>query len=78
MSVKTFAESEASCERTLVYQTVCENFPAHIQQRKQDHVWHVYHHCLLPKILLNQITALPKETDPSESTIIILLLPVVT
>ena len=70
MSVKTLAESEASWERTLVYQTVYENFVVLIQQRKQDDVWHVYHHSLLPKLLINAIAALPEKTDPSESTII--------
>ena len=33
-------------------------------------MWHVYHHCLLPKLLLNSIAALPEKIDPSESTII--------
>ena len=70
MSVKILAESEASWERTLVYQTVYENFVVLVQQRKQDDVWHVYHHCLLPKLLINAIAALPEKTDPSESTII--------
>ena len=70
MSVKILAESEASWERTLVYQTVYEIFVVLIQQRKQDDVWHVYHHCLLPKPLINANAALPKKTDPSESTII--------
>ena len=41
-----------------------------IQQRKQDDVWHVYHHCLLSKLLINAIAALPEKTDPSETTII--------
>ena len=70
MSVKILAESEASWERTLVYQTVYENFVVLIQQQKQDDVWHVYHHCVLPKLLINAIAALPEKTDPSESTII--------
>ena len=70
MSVKILAESEASWERTLVYQTIYENFVVLIQQRKQDDVWHIYHHCLLPKLLINAIAALPEKTDPSDSTII--------
>ena len=41
-----------------------------IQQRKQDDVWHFYHNCLLPKLLINAIAALPEKTDPSESTIL--------
>ena len=52
MSVKFLALSEASWERTLVYQKVFENFVVLNQQRKQDDVWHVYHHCLLPKLLI--------------------------
>ena len=70
MSVKILADSEAFWERTLLYQIVYENFVVLIQQRKQDDVWHVYHHCLLPKLFLNAIAALPEKTDPSESTII--------
>ena len=70
MSVKFLAESEASWERTLVYQTVYENFVVLNQQRKQDDVWHVYHHCLLPKLLIVATAALPEKTDPSDSTII--------
>ena len=69
MTVKILAESESSWERTLVYQTVYENFVVLIQKRKQDDVWHVYHHCLLPKLLINAIAALPEKTYPSESTI---------
>ena len=41
-----------------------------IQQRKQNDVWHVSHHCLLLKLLINAIAALPAKTDPSESIII--------
>ena len=70
MSVKILVESEASWERTLCYQTVYENFVVLIQQRKQDDVWHVYHHWLLPKLLINAIAAMPEKTDPSDSTII--------
>ena len=70
MSVKILAESEAHWERTLVHQTVYENFVVLIQQRKQDDVWHVYNHCLLPKRPINAIAALPEKTNPSESTII--------
>ena len=70
MSVKILAEIEASWERTLVCQTVYVNFVVLIQQRKQDDVWHLYHHSLLPKLLINAIAALPEKTDPSESTII--------
>ena len=70
MSVKILAESESSCESTLVYRTVYENFVVLIQQRKQDNVWNTYHHCLLPKILINAIAALPEKTDPLECSIL--------
>ena len=68
MSVKIFSEFEVSWERTLVYRIVHENFVVLIQQRKQDNVWNTYHHCLLPKLLINAIAALPEKTDPSKST----------
>ena len=70
MSVKIFADSESSCERTLVYRIVYENLIVLIQQRKQDNVWNTYHQCLLPKLLINAIAALPEKTDPSECSII--------
>ena len=70
ISVKILAESESSCERTLVYRTVYENFVVLIQQRKQDNVWNTYHHCLLPKLLIKAIAAVPEKTDPSECSII--------
>ena len=59
MSVKIFAESEVSWEIRLFYQTVYKNFVVLIQQRLQDDVWNVYHHCLLPNILINAIASLP-------------------
>ena len=68
MPVKILAETEASLERTLLYKTTYKNFVVLIQKRKQDEVWHVYHHCLLPK--LNAIAVLPEKNDPSESTFI--------
>ena len=59
MSIKILAELEVSWERTLVCQTVYKNFVVLIQQRIQDDAWNVYHHCLLPNILINAIASLP-------------------
>ena len=70
MSVKILAESEFSCEKTLVYRTVYENFVVLIQQQKKDNVWNTYHQCLLPKLLINAIAAPPEKTDPSECSMI--------
>ena len=70
MSVKIVAESESSYEITSVYRTVYEIFVVLIQQRKQDNVRISYRQCLLPKLLLNAIAALPEKTDPLECSII--------
>ena len=70
MPVKTFSESAASWERTLVYQTLYENFVVLIQQKKIGNVWTVNQHCLVPKLFINAIAALPNKTVPSESSII--------
>ena len=70
MSVKNLSESAISRERTLVYQTLYENFVVLIQQKKIGDVWTVYQHCLIPKLFINAIAALPNKTEPSESIII--------
>ena len=70
MSVKIVSESAISRERTLVYQTLYENFVVLIQQKKIADVWTVYQHCLIPKLFINAITALPSKMEPSESSII--------
>ena len=70
MSVKILSESAISRERTLVYQTLYENFVVLIQQKKIGDVWTVYQHCLIPKLFINAIAALPNKTEPSESSII--------
>ena len=69
MSVKILSESAISRERTLVYQTLYENFVVLIQQKKIGDVWTVYQHCLIPKLFINAISALPNKTEPSESSI---------
>ena len=70
MSVKILSESAISRERTLVYQTLYENFVVLIQQKKIGDVWTVYQHCLIPKLFINAIAALPNKTEPSGSSII--------
>ena len=53
------SESAISFERTLVYQTVFENFVVLIQQKKND-LCYTYQHYLIPKLFINAIAALPK------------------
>ena len=69
MSVKILSESAISFERTLVYQTVFENFVVLIQQRKND-FGYTYHYCLIPKLFINAISALAEKTEPADSSII--------
>ena len=70
MSVKILSESTFSRERTQVYQTLYKNFVVLIQQKKVGEIWTVYQHCLIPKLFINAIAALPNKTEPSESSII--------
>ena len=70
MSVKILSESAISFERTLVYQTVFENFVVLIQQKRENDLCNTYEHCLTPKLFINAIAALPEKTEPAESSII--------
>ena len=70
MSVKMFSESAISSERTLVYQTVFENFVVLIQQKRKNDLWYTYQHYLIPKLFMNSIAALTEKTEPAESSII--------
>ena len=70
MSVQILAESVISFERTLVYQTVFENFVVLIQQKRQGGVWQTYQHCLIPKLFINAIASLPEKTEPAECSLI--------
>ena len=63
MSIQILAESVISVERTLVYQTVFENFVVLIQQKRQGDVWQTYQHCLIPKLFINAIASLPEKTE---------------
>ena len=55
MALKNLSESAISFERTLVYQTVFENFVVLIQQKT---------------LFINAIAALPEKTEPTECSII--------
>ena len=68
MSVKILSESAISFERTLVYQTVFEKFVVLIQQKKKQFVVH-FQHCLIPKLFLNAIVALPEKREQAECII---------
>ena len=70
MSVQILAESFLSFERTLVHQTVVENFVVLIQQKKQGDVWQTYQHCLIPKLFINAIASLPEKREPAECSLI--------
>ena len=70
MSVKILSESAISFERTLVYQTVFENFFVLIQQKRKNDLWYTYQHCLVPKLFVNAIAALPEKSEPVESSVI--------
>ena len=70
MSVNIFSESAISFERFLVYLTVFENFVVLIQHRRKNDLWYTHQHCLIPKLFINAIAAIPEKTEPSESSII--------
>ena len=70
MSVKILSESAIFFERTLVYQTVFENFVVLIQQKRKNDLWYTYQHCLIPKLFINAIAAPPEKSEPAESSII--------
>ena len=69
MSVKISLESAISFERTLLYQTVFENFVVLIQQKRKSDLG-TYQHCLSPKLFIDAISALPEKTEPAECSII--------
>ena len=70
MSVEIFPESAISFKRTLVYQTVFENFVVLIQQKRKNDLGYTSQHCLKPNLFINAIAALPEKTEPAESSII--------
>ena len=70
MSVEIFLESAISFEGTLAYHTVFENFVVLIQQKRKNDLWYTYQLCLIPKLFINAIAALPEKTEPAEWSII--------
>ena len=59
---------EGSFQRTIVYQTRCENNIAFIQQRKDSSIssWTTFDQCLIPKKFVDFITTLPNITEEEE------------
>ena len=55
MSYHILSESDLSCERTIIYQTVHENFIVIVQQKRshEKEEWITHDHCMLPKISKN-------------------------
>ena len=70
MSVKILSESAISFERILVYKTVFEYFVVLIQQKRKNDLWYTYQHCLIPKLFINAIAALPEKIEPAECSMI--------
>ena len=69
MSVEILSESEISRKRTLVYQTLYSTDSTDSTEKIGD-VWTVYQQCLIPKLFIIAIAALPNKTKRSESSII--------
>ena len=69
--MKIRSESAILFERTLVYQTVFGNFVVPIQQKRKNDLWYTYQHCLIPKLFMNAIAALPEKMEHAEGSIII-------
>ena len=67
MAYHILSESENSFERTIVYQTMHENFVVIVQQKhlNEREDWTTKEHCMLPKIFVNFIAQLP---DRPQST----------
>ena len=67
MAYHILSESENSFERTIVYQTMHENFVVIVQQKRlnEKEDWTTKEHCMLPKIIVNFIAQLP---DKPQST----------
>ena len=61
MSYHILLESDLSCERTIIYQTVHENFIVIVQQKRshEKEEWITHDHCMLPKIFINFMAQLP-------------------
>ena len=67
MSYHILSETENSFERTMVYQTMHENFVVIVQQNRlnEKEDWTTKNHCMIPKIFVNFIAQL---SDKPQST----------
>ena len=67
MSYHILSETENSFERTIVYQTMHENFVVIVQQNRlnEKENWTTKNHCMIPKIVVNFIAQL---SDKPQST----------
>ena len=67
MSYHILSETENSFERTIVYQTMHENFVVIGQQKRlnEQEDWTTKDHCMLPKLFVNYVAQLP---DKPQST----------
>ena len=69
MSVQILVETVIFVERTLVYQTVFENFIVLFQEKRRGDVWQTYQNILIPKLFINAIASLPEKTESAECSI---------
>ena len=69
MSYYILSESDLSCERTIIYQTVHENFIVIVQQKRshEKEDWITHDHCMFPKIFINFMAQLPDKTETAGS-----------
>ena len=69
MSYHILSESDLSCERTIIYQTVQENFIVIVQQKRfhEKEEWITHDHCMLPKIFITFMAQLPDKPETTGS-----------
>ena len=67
MSYHILSETENSFERTIVYQTMHENFIVIVQQNRlnEKEDWTTKNHCMIPKIFVNFIAQLSDKPQSS-------------
>ena len=67
MSYHILSETENSFERTIVYQTMHENFVVIVQQKRlnEKEDWTTKDHCMIPKMFVNFVVQL---SDKPQST----------
>ena len=70
MSVKILSESAIFSRTTSCLSDIVRKLCRLDSTKKNSDVWTVYQHCLIPKLYINAIAALPNKTEPSESSIV--------